>query len=72
MGGKNWQRLHRLVYLAGIAACIHYWWLVKTGVLRPLPDTLVLAGLLLARVAWEIWNKTRSVHAARVQRSVAN
>ncbi len=31
MGGKNWQRVHRLVYLAGALACIHYWWLVKTG-----------------------------------------
>jgi sulfoxide reductase heme-binding subunit YedZ len=60
MGGRNWQRLHRLVYVAGAAACIHYWWLVKTGVMRPLPDTLLLAGLLLARVAWVIWKKVRA------------
>jgi sulfoxide reductase heme-binding subunit YedZ len=57
MGGRTWQRLHRLVYVAGAAACIHYWWLVKTGVRRPLPDTLVLAGLLLARVAWVLWKR---------------
>jgi len=25
MGGKNWQRLHRLVYVAAIAAVIHFW-----------------------------------------------
>ena len=59
MGGKNWQRLHRLVYLAGIAACIHYWWLVKHGVMAPLPDTLILTGLLLARLVW-MWNKRRA------------
>jgi sulfoxide reductase heme-binding subunit YedZ len=52
MGGKNWQRLHRLVYVAAGAGCIHYWWLVKRGVRSPLPDTLVLTALLLARVAW--------------------
>jgi sulfoxide reductase heme-binding subunit YedZ len=57
MGGKNWQRLHRLIYVAGAAACIHYWWLVKTGVLRPWRDTAVLAVLLLARVAYVIWKK---------------
>lgn len=54
MGGRNWQRLHRLVYLAAAAACIHYWWLVKAGVRRPLPDTLVLTALLLARLVWAL------------------
>lgn len=58
MGGKNWQRLHRLVYAAAAAACIHYWWLVKAGVRRPLPDTLVLTGLLAARIVW-LWSKKR-------------
>jgi sulfoxide reductase heme-binding subunit YedZ len=60
MGGKNWQRLHRLVYVAGFAACVHYWWLVKHGVNRPLPDTLVLALLLLARVAWVLRKRFKS------------
>ena len=59
MGGKNWQKLHRLVYVAAAAACIHYWWLVKKGVLAPLPLTLILAGLLLARVVWT-WNKNHA------------
>jgi sulfoxide reductase heme-binding subunit YedZ len=57
MGGKNWRRLHRLVYLAAAAACVHYWWLVKVGVRRPLPDTLVLTGLLAARVVWVVWKR---------------
>jgi sulfoxide reductase heme-binding subunit YedZ len=52
MGGKNWQRLHRLVYAAGIAAVIHYWWLVKAGVRKPWKVTAVLIILLLARVAY--------------------
>ena len=60
MGGKNWQRLHRLVYVAAAAGCIHYWWLVKVGVRQPLPDTLVLTGLLLARVIWEVMKRFRA------------
>jgi sulfoxide reductase heme-binding subunit YedZ len=65
MGGKNWQRLHWLVYVAAIAGCIHYWWLVKTGVKEPLPFTLVLTALLLARVVWVAMKKRRSTAAGR-------
>jgi sulfoxide reductase heme-binding subunit YedZ len=54
MGGKNWQRLHRLVYIAGIAAVIHYWWLVKTGVRTPWKVTAILAILLLARLSYTV------------------
>lgn len=73
MGGKNWQRLHRLVYVAGIAACIHFWWLVKRGNRQPLTDTLVLSALLLARLLWT-WNKKRArptaVQATRLEPTV--
>lgn len=58
MGGRNWQRLHRLVYVAAAAACVHYWWLVKAGVRRPLPDTLILSVLLLARLLWTLRKKS--------------
>jgi sulfoxide reductase heme-binding subunit YedZ len=49
LGGKNWNRLHKLVYIAAICGVIHYWWQVKTGVITPLTITLVLAVLFLAR-----------------------
>jgi sulfoxide reductase heme-binding subunit YedZ len=57
MGGRAWSRLHRLVYVAAIAGCVHYWWLVKKGVLGPLPFTLVLCVLLGARVVWSVRKK---------------
>lgn len=59
MGGKNWQRLHRLIYVAGVLAMIHYWWLVKTGVLTPWKDTAVLTVLLLARVVYSVYKRLR-------------
>jgi sulfoxide reductase heme-binding subunit YedZ len=59
LGGKNWNRLHKLVYVAAICGAIHYWWQVKTGVLSPLRLTVVLAVLLAARVVWSLWQKLR-------------
>jgi len=64
MGGKNWQRLHRLIYVAAIAAVIHYWWLVKTGVLAPWKVTAVLAVLLLARLGYMAIQRARRSPAA--------
>jgi sulfoxide reductase heme-binding subunit YedZ len=52
MGGKNWQRLHRLIYVAAAAGVTHYWLLVKTGVMTPWKVTAVLTVLLLARIAY--------------------
>jgi methionine sulfoxide reductase heme-binding subunit len=60
LGGKNWQRLHRLVYVAATAAVIHFWWLVKTGVRTPWKDTAVLTVLLLARVVWTAIKRWRA------------
>ena len=62
LGGKNWNRLHKLVYVAAVCGIIHYWWQVKTGVLSPLRLTVVLAVLLAARPVWTLsqkWMKSR-------------
>jgi sulfoxide reductase heme-binding subunit YedZ len=59
MGGKNWQRLHRLIYVAGALACVHYWWLVKTGVRTPWKVTAVLTVLLLVRLAYAARKRVR-------------
>ena len=52
LGGKRWNRLHRLVYLTGILGPLHYWWLVKADVSRPLTYAAVAAMLLGARLYW--------------------
>ena len=63
IGGKAWNRLHKLVYIATICGVIHYWWQVKTGVLLPLPFTIAVALLLLARpvLNWRQRRKSRAV-----------
>lgn len=35
LGGKRWQRLHRLIYVSAVAAVIHYYWLVKSDIRLP-------------------------------------
>ena len=66
MGGKNWNRLHMLIYLAALTAMAHYWWKVKTGVISPAPYTLVVLILLGARpvMAWARRRKQRAAVAA--------
>jgi len=48
--GKNWRRLHRLVYLAAILAVIHYVWLVKADIREPLSYGAGVLLLLVARL----------------------
>jgi len=47
LGGRNWQRLHRLIYVAAVCGVVHYWWLVKADVQRP-QNYAVIVGLLLS------------------------
>lgn len=47
---KNWKKLHRLTYIAGILAVVHYIWLVKQGVLDPWYFAAILLVLLTLRI----------------------
>jgi methionine sulfoxide reductase heme-binding subunit len=61
--GKRWQQLHRLVYVAAIAGVIHFYWLVKADIRRPVQYGAVLALLLGYRLA-VIWLPKLSVKFA--------
>lgn len=65
MGGKRWQKLHRLIYFSAAAGVIHFIWLVKADLRRPFTYGAILAILLAYRViAW-------LVAKARARRSMA-
>ena len=57
LGGRRWQWLHRLIYLAATAGVIHFTWLVKKDKTRPFEYGLVLAALLAYRVI--VWGYSR-------------
>ena len=53
LGGKRWQKLHRLIYVSAICGVIHYLWLVKADTRKPLEYGAILLVLLSYRVfAW--------------------
>jgi sulfoxide reductase heme-binding subunit YedZ len=57
LGGRRWQRLHRLVYFIAAGGVLHYLWLVKSDIREP-----VLYGLILmALLGYRLWNSLRSV-----------
>ena len=66
LGGKNWNRLHMLIYVAAITAMAHYWWKVKPGVISPAPYTVVALLLLGVRpvIAYSRKRKRRATVAA--------
>lgn len=50
LGGRRWQRLHRLIYPAAVGGVLHYLWLVKKDVRTPLGFGAVLVVLFAARL----------------------
>ena len=68
LGGKNWQRLHRLIYVTAICGVVHYIWLVKADLRKPLEYAFVLSILLLYRVGVRV-AETRKRLLARARTS---
>jgi len=63
---KNWVRLHRLVYVAGIAGIIHFIWIQKSDYGEPLNWAFWLAGLLGFRVYYAIRKRRLAAAPRRV------
>jgi len=62
LGGRTWNRLHRLVYATGVIAVLHYWWLVKADVRRPLIYGAIVLALLGSRALWRRRAAARVTH----------
>jgi methionine sulfoxide reductase heme-binding subunit len=73
LGGRRWQMLHRLIYISAVCGVIHYYWLVKSAVLRPLTYGAIVAALLLWRLADWLIRRGKTVAApAKAQSASAN
>jgi methionine sulfoxide reductase heme-binding subunit len=69
LGGKRWQMLHRLIYVSAIAGVIHYYWLVKSNVRKPLFYAFLVAILLAWRLgAWFIGKRKNRASSPTVAR----
>jgi sulfoxide reductase heme-binding subunit YedZ len=71
LGGKRWLMLHRLIYLTAIAGVIHFLWLVKSDIHRPLEYAAVMAILLGWRLYVWYTGPARRAPASRVARKQA-
>lgn len=58
--GRRWQMLHRLVYVSGIAACLHFIWKVKIVIGEPVYYAAILGALLLFRAVWRLRPQARA------------
>jgi len=61
--GRNWQRLHRFVYLAAAAGVVHFAWGQKADIREPLLWGGVLVVLLAVRVVTAVARRRRTRHA---------
>ena len=52
LGGKRWQQLHRLIYVAAGLGVLHYLWGVKVITTQPVAFAAVLISLLGVRLLW--------------------
>jgi sulfoxide reductase heme-binding subunit YedZ len=51
--GKNWKRLHTLVYPISMLAVLHFWWMVKLDVTEP----AIYAGILTVLLGERLYRK---------------
>ena len=57
LGGKRWQLLHRAVYATAILGVIHYFWLVKSDITKPLAYAWAVGILLTWRVGDSLYGR---------------
>ena len=74
--GKRWQQLHYLVYGIAILGVLHFYWLVKADIRRPVQYGAVLTLLLGFRLAFKLapviksWRSSRSNGSSRSKRPI--
>lgn len=74
LGGKRWNRLHSLIYVAAACGVVHYLWLVKADVRLPVMYGMILVALLAIRVIRErVRSRLRTPRgrAARLEEDLA-
>ena len=67
LGGKRWQRLHRVVYAAGILGVFHFYMMIKADFREPLIYAAILATLL----GWRVFKRLKRKADRQRQNAVA-
>jgi methionine sulfoxide reductase heme-binding subunit len=73
LGGRRWRILHRAIYISACCGVVHYYWLVKSAVIRPLFYAALVGMLLAWRVGEWLLRRRRTALANTVpQRAPIN
>ena len=72
LGGRRWQQLHRLIYVAAVAGVVHFWWLVKADVREPRSYAVIVGALLAFRLAWWAWTRSKRASEPAARPKMAN
>ena len=66
LGGRRWRILHRAIYVSAVCGVIHYYWLVKSAVIRPIFYGVLVTLLLAWRIGDWLVRRRRSALAPAV------
>ena len=67
LGGKRWGKLHKLIYVAGMAGVLHFWLLVKSDARLPLTFGFILLLLLAHRLFVKFYPPLKPIAAGKLQ-----
>jgi len=67
LGGRRWQRLHQAIYVSAVAGVIHYYWLVKSDVHKPLEYAGIIGVLLAWRGLTQMRERSRATAPHRLR-----
>ena len=71
--GKRWQMLHRLIYMTAVLGVIHYIWLVKADLRKPLIYAAILSVLLGYRIlTWTVSRPSRDLKSTPQSATLKN
>lgn len=70
--GRNWARLHALIYPIGLLAVLHYLWLVKSGQKIAVREPLIYLAIYLLLMAFRVpWHRAwLALRARRPPRTI--
>lgn len=62
MGGKNWNLLHKLIYITALAGVLHYYWKVKLDASHP----IYYGGVVVLLLGFRVWRNVARKRASEV------
>ena len=71
LGGKRWQALHRAVYVSAVCGVVHYYWLVKSDVRKPVFYGALVGLLLVWRAVNRATNRGRGARMETAETAVS-